>query len=146
MITFILLSSIVLNAIADGMRKRALKDKNNRILGPIYHILYMLFIGTLLLLFVTPAILPISELYSIANNPIRNILLLIAGYSLVRFGIFNYIVNVVAGDHYLYIGDENFLDRLLRQWFPTATALIGYILLTMISLIGGLYILQRILI
>lgn len=41
--------------------------------------------------------------------------MLILGYTSVRFGIFDFIVNVVGKNHYLYIDNTSVYDRLLKK-------------------------------
>jgi len=145
MITLLLTLSIIFNSVADGVRIRAFTYKENKLLGYLYHFFFALTILSLLFLVLTPVLLSNTALILLKNNTFYFISVLLIGYSLVRFGIFDFIVNIVSGKHPLYIGNTSLFDIILKKIFKTPTSLMFYLLIKGICLIAGLYILQRIL-
>lgn len=131
MLLLIIIISIILNASADGIRFKDITHPNKFNAG-LYHILYALFILSLLSLLILNLNLNIIEW-----------LLIIAGYSLIRFGIFDFILNFTANKHFLYIGESSFIDRLLNKIFKTANSLMFLYFIRGLAFIGGLYIIQH---
>lgn len=143
-LTIIIILSIIINAVADGIKIRAFKNKTKKYLGGLYHILYTLFIFSLLSLILTNNFLDSSMKYYIEHSQIKVLFYFVLSYSLIRYGIFDYIVNIFAGNHYLYIGDTAYIDRLHRKIFKTPNSYMFFILIKGISLIGGLYLIQHV--
>jgi hypothetical protein len=127
-----MLLSIIFNAIGDGLRIRDYKT-HTTLQGILYHVF-----GILSILVVFSIIfVPKAESLTI----LQGILCLIS-YACLRFGIFDFILNIVAGKHWLYLGDTAGIDKLLKKIFNTPTKLGILSVLRIISLMGGMAIIQ----
>ena len=105
MLLTLLTLTIIFNAIADGLKQNKLQTVTK---GILYHIFWSLEKLTFLfLIFICLNFIPI------------NILILIISYALIRFGIFNTIRNIFAGQNVYYIGNTAFQDIILTKIFKT---------------------------
>ena len=73
-----------------------------------------------------------------------DILIILIGYVLIRFALFDWLFNIMTNRFWLYIGENSYYDLILKKIFK-GNAILFLIILKMISLISGLYLLQRIL-
>jgi len=71
-----------------------------------------------------------------------DIFIILVGYISIRFGIFDWLVNIFSNRHWLYLGQNSYYDLLIKKYFGKNGMLL-LIFLKMISLIFGLYLLQR---
>ena len=133
-ILIIMLLSITFNAIGDGLRIRDY-EKHSKTQGILYHIFNAVAFGILFTLLFLPdkdSITRIDALWYLLS------------FACIRFGIFDFILNTVAGKHFLYLGDTAGIDKLLKRIFNTPTKLGILASLRSIIFIIGLVIVQHI--
>ena len=127
-ILLIFLISIVLNGIADGFRIKDIK-KPTSLVGELYHWFWG---GTLLALL----------LLMLFKVPSFSLFRYLIAYSLLRFGIFDFVVNIISGKHYLHIGETSKFDKIMRKIFKTPSSKVVMGLFKSISLITGMFLIQ----
>jgi len=125
LILIIFLLSIVFNAVGDGLKMQALRRREDfstkflninyrpkKLLETLYHLFWALSI--LIFLF----LLTIDK-----QLPFLDTIYYVSFYAGLRFSIFDFILNNVAGKHWLYLGDSSLIDRILSKVFSSATSL-----------------------
>lgn len=131
-----ILFSLLLEGLVDSSKyKYDIKVYAKQTLTHFWQVLFILsfFIG-----------LGISYIVKVDNATYQELGLILAGYTLIRFGIFDWVVNIFCNRHWLHIGENSVYDITLKKLFK-GNGMLLLIVLKMLSLIFGLYIIQRIL-
>jgi len=71
-----------------------------------------------------------------------DIFVILAGYLSIRFGIFDWLVNIFSNRFWLYLGSNSYYDLILKKYFGKNGMLL-LIFIKGLSTIFGLYLLQR---
>jgi len=104
----IILLTIIFKALADGYNYKFNTEKNETLkirYGIIYHIFGVFAIG-----------IPILSIL-ITDISKHDFIFVLTGFSLIYFGLFDLVYNIVAGKNWEYIGKTDIIDRLLRKIF-----------------------------
>lgn len=131
-ILIVIILSVAFNAIGDGLRIRDYANPT-KLKGILYHVFSLLSI----LVMVSLVLVLDKRIY------VLDFVLILTGYACIRFGIFDFILNIVAGKHFLYLGDTAGIDKLLKRIFNTPTKLGILASLRSIIFIVGLAIIQH---
>ena len=90
-----------------------LSDRGDKLIAGILESVYRLFV--VLALFFTPFIVSMAEYWSW-----RHYWLVLLGYFLLRYALFDYIYNLSSGNSLFYIGKTKLSDRALRWFFKVS--------------------------
>jgi hypothetical protein len=127
-ILIIFVISIILNAVADGFRLKDIESPS-KINGDWYHYFWAFTILSLLSLLLVKIELSFFLKYIIA-------------YALLRFGLFDFVLNYTARKNALYIGKTSSIDRLMRKIFNTPGRLSFMAFVRAVSFIAGMMLIQ----
>jgi hypothetical protein len=128
---------IIFQALRDGFKYKYDRYKQIQSL----YLVHIFNAIQVLLLLSLPFVVKFSNDYSI----LVAFSLYILSYALFRFGIFDVIYNLSTNHNPMYIGESSYYDRILSKIFATPFLKSVLMALRVISIIGGLYILQYIL-
>jgi hypothetical protein len=129
LILLLFVTSVITNAVADGLRIRHISNPYSKIIGNLYHYFWAATILALLCLL-------------LVDIPKEQLLRHVVAYSLLRFGAFDYIVNIASGKHYMYLGTTSSVDRLLHSIFKTPNSMVILGIIRSILFILGMFLVQ----
>lgn len=97
---------------SDSFRNKHINNPNIKVYGYLYHLLHAIMILILLISIFT---------INLKVNRIEYAIYFISTYTIMRFGIFDIIYNIINGKPIQYVGETALIDRIIKDKADKAT-------------------------